>query len=269
MANNQFSNNVSCLLTDNEILKSVKSKLLISEDFDESRLQGCTYEFRVGSISYSYDYENKKTQQQNQSIHIINPFETLTIVTLEKINMDSNHFLLLFSKGSLFSMGLTPISTAADPGFKGHLGITMTNLSTRPIRFEQGMPFVKGIFFRLNKKVSRSYIGQHGDAKMSWPYPSQFHTSPADFNLWNASCWKYLPPPIKQSLEKMEKLEDGIKWLLGLFAFLFLINVLFLPIKEFLPVSLYPVSERIFNLFGSSASIIGLLISLAYIKNNK
>jgi len=256
------------LLSDTEIKAAIQNNLLISENFSPKHLDGCCYEFRVGNICYTYDYENKTTKQIKQDLHTINPFETLTIVTLEKVTLDSKHFLLLFSKGSLFSMGLTPVSTAADPGFRGHLGITMTNLSVRPVQFQLGSGFVKGAFFRLNKAASKVYVGQHGDATMSWPYPSQFHTDPIDFDSLDASCWRFLPPPIRQTISKLNKVESHIKWLMVLFGGLIVLNIVFYPLRALLPLNWYTVAEKILNIGGSCASIIGFLIAYSLLRKD-
>ena len=266
--NERLLNN-SRLLTDNEIARKCHKGILVTENYSQKQLAGCCYEFRVGSISYSYDYENKTTKQLRGDVHTIYPFETLTIITLEKVALDSIHFLSLFSKGSLFSMGLTPICTAADPGFKGHLGITMTNLSIRPIQFQKGQGFIKGTFHQLSQKASRPYVGQHGDATMSWPYPSQFHMDPPDFDSVEATCWRFLPPPIRNTINKLSGLEKNIKLITSIFFFLLIVNVATLPAKEFFPNFWNNDIERILNISGSFASIIGLTLSFNLFRNNK
>lgn len=269
MVQSKIENEISGLLSDNEIIEEISKNLLISENFNSNQLSGCCYEFRVGNISYTYDYEKRITQQKVQECHIINPFETITIVTIEKVNLDSRHFLLLFSKGSLFSMGLTPVSTAADPGFRGHLGITMTNLSARPVQLNTGTGFVKGSFFKLNKNVTSMYVGQHGDATMSWPYPSQFHTNPVDFETIDASCWRFLPPPLRLTIKRLDKVEHNIKRLIGLFSLLLFLNIIVIPIKGFIPSEWYGLSERVLNITGAFASIIGLVISLGFLRSKE
>lgn len=260
--------NSTQLLGDAEIQILIDKKHLILENFDKSQLSGCCYEFRVGDVSYSYDYENKTTRQSVADTHTINPFETLTIITMEKVELDFSQFLILFSKGSLFSVGLTPVSTAADPGFRGYLGITMTNLSTRPIEFKKGDGFVKGYFLNMGQNVSKHYVGQHGDAKMSWPYPSQFHTEPEDFTLMDAKCWSSLPPPIRNITSKIVKVERNINLLLYIFITLVFVNVGWISVKGFIPTALSENLDKIINYIGSFASIIGLILSVYMFKKN-
>jgi deoxycytidine triphosphate deaminase len=254
------------LLSDGQIAERCRKGLLISEEFAEKQLMGCCYEFRVGRIAYSYDYEKKITKQQQSKIHIIYPFETLTIVTMEKINLDNQHFLLLFSKGSLFSLGLTPVSTAADPGFRGPLGITMTNLSARPIQFSAGTGFIKGSFFQLAKEAVNTYVGQHGDATMSWPYPSQFHTEPLDFESWEAQHWRFLPPPLRISFIRLRYVERYIKWIIMSFSVLIFTNLALGSLKSIFSPDWYSFIDRLLNLLGSLASIAGFLLSIGLLR---
>jgi dCTP deaminase len=240
--------------------------LLISEAFSEKQLMGCSYQFRVGRISYSYDYEQRTTRQQQSEVHTIHPFETLTIVTMEKVALDTKHFLFVFSKGSLFSIGLTPVCTAADPGFRGHMGITMTNLSIRPVELRAGTEFVKGIFYQLADDAAHTYVGQHGDATMSWPYPSQFHTEPPNFSAWDAEHWRFLPPPLRALFYRLSYVERYIKWITISFIILILLNLCMSIFKGFIPPDWYLVIERPLNLLGALASIGGLLLSISLLR---
>jgi dCTP deaminase len=258
--------NESKLLTDEEVTAKCRSNILISDEFDDKQLKGCCYEFRVGNISYTYDYEKKITKQYVSDVHIIHPFETLTIVTMEKVALDRRHFLLLFSKGSLFSIGLTPVSTAADPGFAGHLGITMTNLSMRPIQLKKGIPFVKGAFFQLSKEAIHPYVGQHGDATMTWPYPSQFHTEPIDFESIDATHWRFLPLPLRATISRLQDMERYIKWIAVSFIALILLNIIPPFLRDILPQNVIVIVERSVNLIGAFASIVGLFLALALMR---
>ena len=265
----QTQNKPGCaLLTDQEIEEMASQDLLISENFTKAQLDGCCYEFRVGEIAYTYDYKNRITRQEVRDEHIINPMETVTIITKEKVNLDQKHYLFLFSKGTLFSVGLTAVATAADPGFKGHLGITMTNLSMRPIRLINGMGFVKGNFYRLHKKVKNAYVGQHGDATMSWPYPSQFHTEPKNFESGEAEHWQFLPPPFLDLYKRLSLVNKYVKWIFYSFIILLFANILTGPLYPYIPESLQPHIKESLNYLGSAASIIGLLLTLVMLRKS-
>jgi hypothetical protein len=189
---------------------------------------------------------------------------------MERIELDAGHFLHLSSKGSLFSQALTPVCTAADPGFRGYLGITMTNLSSRSIQLSEGTGFVKGSFFQLPENVEKTYTGQHGDATMSWPFPTQFQTEPVDYGSWNAQHWRFLPPPVIASLDRIVALEAYTKWAIPLLAVLLVINAtsLLFPLQTIFPDS-YTQVQNVMNLTGVLASIAGLAIAIALPKQKR
>ena len=250
------------LLVDSQIEELCNQGFLISSDFDPRLLKGCTYEFRAGEFAYTYDYEKKITRQQRGEKHVLNPFETLTIITIEEVNIDKNHFLMLFSKGSLFSLGLTPVFTAADPGFTGRLGITMTNLSIRPIEIEKGVSIVKGCFFQLSKKSSKPYTGQHGDARMTWPYPSQFHLEPSDFSKFESQHWKSLPPPIRSAFVRIKGIEKYIQFFVIIFFILILGNIAIFFLRNNISNEAFITFNQIIGTISSIAEICGFFLAL-------
>lgn len=247
------------LLTDEQ----VEDANLIVEDFDPSLLRGCCYEFRVGPICYVYNYEEKKARQLDRQVHLIRPMEIITIVTMEKVSLDRRHFLNLWAKGSMFSVGLAPICTAADPGFVGHLGITITNLSARPVSLKVGTRFVKGAFYRLSRDVKHAYVGQHGDAKLSWPYPDQFHTEPPDFASLDSAAWEFMPPPVKQMIERLRDAEKYVRWVIYIFTTLLLLNCIQFFGGTYLTGEVMPLLERSIAALGSVASVFGLFLAFS------
>jgi dCTP deaminase len=80
----------------------------------------------------------------------------------------------ILTKGRLFSVGILPVNTYADPGFTGRLGITLYNASQRYLKISPGEPIAKIEFSVLPKPVSREYRGQHGYETEIWPISTQF-----------------------------------------------------------------------------------------------
>lgn len=77
------------------------------------------------------------------------------------------------SKGAFFSIGLSSVITAVDPGFEGQLGITVANLSNRGIKLKQGDTIAKIEFEKLGKPVAKPYKGPHSFATDLWPTPTE------------------------------------------------------------------------------------------------
>ena len=136
------------------------------------------------------------------------------------------------------------------------------SLSARPVSLKVGTRFVKGAFFRLVKNVKNGYIGQHGDAKLSWPYPNQFHTEPEDFDSFDSSAWQFLPPPVKQLIVRLRDAEKYMRWVIYLFGGLLFLNIVKYLGGAFLTSDIQQILERSFSAIGSIASIIGLMLAI-------
>jgi deoxycytidine triphosphate deaminase len=234
----------------------------ISQEFDESSLRGCTYEFRVSELAYRYDYENRFSRQEKSNNHLINPFETVTVITKERVNMGRSHFLSLYSKGFLFSLGIVPVCTGADPGFEGRLGISLTNMSGRPVVLPVDTKFVKGTFHQMTRPAERPYAGQHGDASVSWPYPAQFHPADFDQKQYLASIDRFLPPSIVRAIRVAESVTQKLHILMGLLITIALLNLSSYGASKLLPATQWPRIIDSLNIAGAIASIISLMIVL-------
>jgi len=96
----------------------------------------------------------------------------IVIISKEKLNIPDNIVGRILTKGKLFSIGLIPVNTYADPGFKGNLGIVFSNLSNNYIKIYPDEPIAKIEFSKLINRVARPYSGQHGYESEIWPIPS-------------------------------------------------------------------------------------------------
>jgi dCTP deaminase len=250
------------IMTDGKVRPLCHKKQLIKEGFIDDHLRGCTYEFTVGRIAYRYDYQQKSSRQEQDDKHIIYPFETLTIATNEQVDLDWKHYLFLHSKGFLFSLGVVPVCTAADPGFSGHLGITLTNLSARPIVLPVGTRFLKGVFCELDQTVDQGYIGQHGDATMAWPYPSQFQADKFDLVEYSKHLQRFLPAPFAAAVLVTGSVSTYLKWTIGVLLFLAVGNIASYFLRLANPQATTAALLSLLNVLGAIASIVGLGISI-------
>jgi dCTP deaminase len=254
--------NAGSILSTSDIRTHVKNGLLISDGFNEDNLGGCCYEFRAGPIAYRYNYEQKSTRQEKTDLHMIYPFETMTIITMEKVLLDAKHFLFLFSKGSMFSLGVVPVCTGADPGFSGHLGITLTNISARPIRVPAGTRLIKGWFSRLTSPATKLYTGQHGDATMNWPYPNQFHADDFDLKEYSKHLSRFLPAPIVAAVHVSRTVAKYLRWTIVTLTVLATTNLLAYFLSIATPKGWSDKLLLVLSVIGSVASVVGLAISV-------
>jgi dCTP deaminase len=58
------------------------------------------------------------------------PGHRVVLITHEELEIPPNIIARIINKGSLFSIGLSPVCTYADPGFTGNLGVVTPNTSS-------------------------------------------------------------------------------------------------------------------------------------------
>lgn len=166
-------------LSDDDINLLCSKKVLISDSFCQKNVQQCCYELRASKIYY--DLSNDKTKydldELGFSYILIKPKQTVVVVTEEKLNLPEDIVGRILTKGKLFSIGLLPVNTYADPGFTGNLGIVLFNSSNKYIKIKRGEPICKIEFSRLQKPVRQGYEGQHGYNTNIWPIPEDMYLS--------------------------------------------------------------------------------------------
>lgn len=161
----------SGLLTDEDIILLGENDLLISNGFDRSQVKQTCYELRVGNVAYflSRPEIERKIRVDEQHPLVMRPREVVTIITHEEVELPDFILGRIISKGQLFSIGLSPVITYADPGFSGNLGITFINLSNRTIKLNYKDTICKIEFAKLGKPVNSPYRGPHNFAAKIWP----------------------------------------------------------------------------------------------------
>lgn len=155
-------------LNDRDIANAIRQDQLIT-NFDVKGIAGACYELRMGSVYYDLNEEGKRFQLSEGQKVLIKPGHRVVLITAEELNVPRNLLVRIVSKGALFSIGLTPVSTYADPGFAGHLGIVTQNISDKYIVLPQGEPIAKADFTQLSGDALLPYQGQHGFQAGIWP----------------------------------------------------------------------------------------------------
>jgi deoxycytidine triphosphate deaminase len=249
------------ILTDTEIEELCRRGELISEGFDGTNLQGCAYEFRVSRFAYRYDYDRRSTIREDSESHVIYPFESVAIITLERVHLDATHYLQIHLKGTLFALGVIPVATAADPGFSNHLGLTLTNLSARPIELKVGERFAKGVFHRLSKPVKKMYTGQHGDATLTWPYPGHLHLAKFSVEDYSNEIRRFLPAPLASAIRFMSDVRGYLRWIVSVQVVALITFVLGVFSNQLFSTPLAKAAFDTLSVISGVSSIVGLLLA--------
>lgn len=160
-------------------IKSVHD-VIFAKGFQEKSVQQCCYEFHVGDevIDLSKDETDRASPLQPGEAFLIRPRSTVVVKIDEEIRIPNDCMARFLLKGKFFSVGIAPVNTYADPGFSGHMGLVLTNMSDRYLRIERGEAISKAEFVKLPIAVVQGYEGQHGFRTGFWPILQKYKAKP-------------------------------------------------------------------------------------------
>lgn len=161
-------------LSDTDIAYLCSKGKLIAKNYKEDNVKQACYELRASNIYYDLSDKSKKYTLSEKEYILIKPKQLIVIITLEALDLPPNILGRILTKGKLFSIGLLPVNTYADPGFRGELGIVFYNLSNNFLRIYPGESIAKIEFSKLLKPVRQPYQGQHGYQTKIWPVPYDY-----------------------------------------------------------------------------------------------
>src|SRR5690625_5182082 len=158
-------------LNDKDIKRLCNNGKLIVEEYEEKNVKQACYELRASNIYYDVTTSDIKITVEENNYILIKPKQLVVIITKEKIELPADMLGRILTKGKLFSVGLLPVNTYADPGFSGNLGIVFSNLSNNYIKIKPKEAIAKIEFCKLEHPVEKPYTGQHGYETGIWPIP--------------------------------------------------------------------------------------------------
>ncbi|UOQ90160.1 hypothetical protein MUN74_04375 [Agromyces endophyticus] len=171
---------MSSTLIDKQIISLAESGLLITSEFAPERVKQACYELRASDIFYDLDEPDRRHVAALGDTILMKPKQMIVFITMESLDLPDDYFGRVMSKGQLFSLGLVPVNTFADPGFVGRLGIVMINASNEYLAIPPGTAIAKIEFVKLDEPVARPYSGQHGYETEIWPIANSFKLSKSE-----------------------------------------------------------------------------------------
>lgn len=204
-------------LSDHQIKLEIDSGKLVKNG-DNAQVGPACYELRMGSIYYDLTENGRRIDAGKMGNVLIKPGHHVVLITLEKLEIPHNMLARVFSKGSLFSVGLSPVCTYADPGFTGNLGLVTYNLSDKYIEIPLGESIAKVDFELLSSDASNPYRGQHGFHTQIWPIKSQLQKTYEEVRLDNRveseenEAFKILPSSTARSIRILQKRQKFINY---------------------------------------------------------
>lgn len=162
---------------DEDIKQFCQTGWLIKEGYDPRNVQQACYELRASDIYYDLATGEKHVVTADDYI-LLKPHQMTVVITEESLKLPDDILGRILTKGKLFSIGVLPVNTYADPGFTGRLGIVLYNASNNYIKIHPLQSIAKIEFTKLQKQVIDRYVGQHGYQTEIWPIPSDSILSP-------------------------------------------------------------------------------------------
>lgn len=249
-------------LSDIEIKSALNNNSLIS-NYEKSQIGTACYELATSNVYYDLTESPDPITIKPKENIIIKPGHLVVLITEDSLDIPKNILGRIISKGSFFSIGLSPVSTVADPGFKGKIGLVTQNLSSKYIIIPIGEKIAK-IHFEKLSSASEGYLGQHGFHTGIWPIKaamqkeySQIKNDPRVKEHLEEGL-KILPPQVAEVINSIISFQ---KFTLLILAILFLINTLCLYgiLNDWLTNS----TSLIINIISSA-----LMAILTYFKSN-
>ena len=155
-------------LTDEDIESSL-DHIFRNGSFDPKSVRHSSYQLRLGEVKLSSkalhenqrfeEFQQLKWSEKKENSYVeIAPRQKAQLITKEFFKFPNDMLGFVFSRGLLFSLGLTPETTYVDPGFSKNLYITIINNSGNVIRLNKMMHIGRLFIYKLSKNVTIPYI---------------------------------------------------------------------------------------------------------------
>lgn len=173
-------------LNQQAIISRIKNKEIIKENYDLGRIKEVCYEARTSNDFFELvNHEARKIFINDGDYYVLRPNCQVVCVTKEYFDMPLDLIGRVLLVGHFFSLGIAPVNTYADPGFKGRLGIVLSNTSSDYIKIETNKPIAKIEFSTLLQPSEDGYVGQHGGNVEIWPYRKDLIATDEELKLKN------------------------------------------------------------------------------------
>lgn len=156
--------------TDGDLTKGVHQLFRVGS-FDEDCIRHASYELRLNDVHVAVkrpygkedqtfeEFQKLKWLKDGDKEYVdLQPKQIAMLYTQEYFQFPENVIGLTVGRGLLFTVGLTPENTYIDPGFSGHLYITVVNHNLDVVRLHKSMRISRLFIFKLTKAVDEPYV---------------------------------------------------------------------------------------------------------------
>ena len=150
-----------------KIIKDMITKgINITEPFNETAIQPASIDLRLGNILYKYQLnqyvlgeainETAVSKREFETYSLKNG-ETAFVGIFEKICIPDNMIGIIFPRSSITRLGIHIVTTYMNPGYLGHMPLTITNQMGREIILKPGYRVAQLILFFLDEPPEKVY----------------------------------------------------------------------------------------------------------------
>ena len=151
------------ILNNEQITESLRQGLIVIEPWAEARVQGASYDLRIGPQGATTTGK-RIVDLESEGYMRLEPGDMAIISSLEILRFDTAHAARLGLRSKFARKGLhVTTGLQVDPGFRGRLFISATNLTPQPITLPFGDDFLSIEIHRLDQPVTEPYNGPYQD----------------------------------------------------------------------------------------------------------
>ncbi|MGO9257009.1 MAG: dCTP deaminase domain-containing protein [Bryobacteraceae bacterium] len=154
------------VLVDSEIQAVMNAGLLQIKDFDADRLEGASYDFRVGPAA-AVTTDSKPVDLREQPL-ILQPYAAALVLVEETVKLSDRILGRLGSHSNLFRHGIfASMGPQIDPGYSGRMRVSLSNPTEHPFLIRHKSAFITAEFVLLTKAPRKKYAGTPGEPDLT------------------------------------------------------------------------------------------------------
>lgn len=154
------------IVTDKVIKNLITRGINIVEPVNEIAIQPASIDLRLGNILYEYNFhryvlgetinEEDVIKQEFESYSLKNG-ETTFVGIFEKIYIPDNMIGIIFPRSSITRLGIHIVTTYMNPGYLGHMPLTITNQMGGEVILKPGYRVAQLVLWFLDEQPEKGY----------------------------------------------------------------------------------------------------------------
>ncbi len=154
------------VLVDRQIQAVMDLGLLQIKEFDADRLEGASYDFRVGPKA-AVTTASRPIDLREQPL-VLEPYAAALVLVEESVKLSDRILGRLGSHSNLFRHGIfASIGPQIDPGYSGRMRVSISNPTQHPFVIKHKSPFITAEFVLLTEAPKKKFSGTPGEPDLT------------------------------------------------------------------------------------------------------